>query len=435
MAGGDNQRRSGPQSREWRQLFRKQFRKTKMCRFFPSGECRYGQDCPYAHDESEIQHAPDLTKTALCEAFAKGQCNKPSDKCQFAHGPEELRTTEAFSSSQLCSKRLGGAKDGDTPSSQQQRQQPQFQQQMLQQHQQMEAMFGGASFMPHPGSNNLKLPIAMAGGQAYGGPNMLPNMQPPPHAPQLPPFFDPSSLNLGMKPSKREEESPGVSTATPGTTQHADSFNRTPLRNGRGFPGVNEHHNYWKEDDLSDEGRWGEPAMVYVDGVPIGSRHPSPERGADRAAWPRGDQSPSKAQGRMRSPQRYPDTPDYWGRTPTSTAAASPNQSPSPRRRGHGPVDSAALAFHLQGLSSVFGGNQQASQSTPAQMPNLNAWLHQSGDQQQQQQSQPSMPAFPQMMPYLQPMADGATAPGQAQWGMANNLSPFGGPMAVSAQQ
>lgn len=116
-AGG---RRSGPQSREWRQLFRKQFRKTKMCRFYPLGDCRYGTECPYAHDEEEIERPPDLTKTALCVEFQAGGCTKAAFRCPFAHGAEELRTTEAFVNSQLC-KRLpatpGEAADEELPES------------------------------------------------------------------------------------------------------------------------------------------------------------------------------------------------------------------------------------------------------------------------------------------------------------------------------
>mmetsp|Transcript_50805 Transcript_50805/g.148053 ORF Transcript_50805/g.148053 Transcript_50805/m.148053 type:complete len:585 (+) Transcript_50805:70-1824(+) len=133
MAGdgaGSGSRRSGPQSREWRQLFRKQFRKTKMCRFYPSGECRYASECPYAHDESEISHPPDLTKTALCVDFQKGCCDKDIAECPYAHGPGDLRTTEAFSNSPLCKRTSAKPQDNnedaqsDTPSPSPSRQQP-----------------------------------------------------------------------------------------------------------------------------------------------------------------------------------------------------------------------------------------------------------------------------------------------------------------------
>lgn len=107
-------RRNGHQSQAWRQLFRTQFRKTKMCRFFAKGECRYGEACPYAHNESEIEHAPDLTKTALCIQFDKGSCLKRSEDCPFAHGREELRTTEIFHESPLC-KRTTGMQESTAP--------------------------------------------------------------------------------------------------------------------------------------------------------------------------------------------------------------------------------------------------------------------------------------------------------------------------------
>mmetsp|Transcript_123918 Transcript_123918/g.264187 ORF Transcript_123918/g.264187 Transcript_123918/m.264187 type:complete len:743 (-) Transcript_123918:260-2488(-) len=88
-------RRRGPQSREWRQLFQKQVFKTKMCRFFPLGQCRYSNDCPYAHDFSELQVLPNLAKTSLCTEWQKGSC-KRGDKCQYAHGSNELRKSPVF---------------------------------------------------------------------------------------------------------------------------------------------------------------------------------------------------------------------------------------------------------------------------------------------------------------------------------------------------
>lgn len=106
-------RRSGPQSRAWRKLFRQQFHKTKLCRFYPIGECRYEDDCPYAHDQFEMEYTPDLTKTALCVEFDKGACTKSSDKCPYAHGREELRTTDAFSTSPMCKRVVGGGVGGD----------------------------------------------------------------------------------------------------------------------------------------------------------------------------------------------------------------------------------------------------------------------------------------------------------------------------------
>lgn len=67
-------------------------RKTKMCEFYEEGRCKYGKDCAFAHDESELKEAPDLRKTRICRTFATGKCNDKS--CKFAHGAEELRAQE-----------------------------------------------------------------------------------------------------------------------------------------------------------------------------------------------------------------------------------------------------------------------------------------------------------------------------------------------------
>jgi len=89
------------QSNAWRSLFRKQFNKTKMCSFFRSGECKYGADCTYAHDASDLTIAPDLTKTTMCVEWQRGCCQKKIEDCQFAHGTEDLRVTPAFGASFL----------------------------------------------------------------------------------------------------------------------------------------------------------------------------------------------------------------------------------------------------------------------------------------------------------------------------------------------
>jgi hypothetical protein len=80
----------------WRARFRQQFLKTKMCRFYEAGLCRYGEDCPYAHSEQDLSVVPDLKKTSLCDAWKRGACPRSSDQCPFAHGDEELCLTPAF---------------------------------------------------------------------------------------------------------------------------------------------------------------------------------------------------------------------------------------------------------------------------------------------------------------------------------------------------
>ncbi|CAE7623187.1 SRK2, partial [Symbiodinium sp. KB8] len=44
-----------------------QFRKTKMCRFHEVGRCRYGDQCHFAHDPSELKELTDLHKISMCE--------------------------------------------------------------------------------------------------------------------------------------------------------------------------------------------------------------------------------------------------------------------------------------------------------------------------------------------------------------------------------
>mmetsp|Transcript_71670 Transcript_71670/g.113301 ORF Transcript_71670/g.113301 Transcript_71670/m.113301 type:complete len:172 (+) Transcript_71670:3-518(+) len=76
-----------------------QFEKTRMCRFYLQGACRYeerGAQCPFAHADNEVKVRPDLNKTSLCSDWAKGKCCKSAAQCNFAHGVKELRKTDAF---------------------------------------------------------------------------------------------------------------------------------------------------------------------------------------------------------------------------------------------------------------------------------------------------------------------------------------------------
>jgi len=100
-AMGPQTQQSDVQSHAWRSLFRKQFRKTKLCRFYSLGECKYGAECAYAHDSTEVANAPDLTKTTICKDYQRGSCPKKCEDCQFAHGIEDLRVTSAFGSTFL----------------------------------------------------------------------------------------------------------------------------------------------------------------------------------------------------------------------------------------------------------------------------------------------------------------------------------------------
>eukprot|EP00930_Biecheleria_cincta_P019467 TRINITY_DN1484_c0_g2_i1.p1 TRINITY_DN1484_c0_g2~~TRINITY_DN1484_c0_g2_i1.p1 ORF type:complete len:238 (-),score=42.52 TRINITY_DN1484_c0_g2_i1:577-1290(-) len=67
------------------------FSKTKMCKFHRAGKCSKGTQCPWAHDPSELQTAPDLRCTKLCkELISTGRCTTAD--CRFAHSKEEWRT-------------------------------------------------------------------------------------------------------------------------------------------------------------------------------------------------------------------------------------------------------------------------------------------------------------------------------------------------------
>mmetsp|Transcript_39432 Transcript_39432/g.91456 ORF Transcript_39432/g.91456 Transcript_39432/m.91456 type:complete len:367 (-) Transcript_39432:173-1273(-) len=83
-----------------RSMFDKQMRKTRLCHFYLNGMCKYGSKCNFAHDEQELQNAPDLRKTRVCKAFLNGGCSNRA--CNFAHGQEELRATELCFKTTLC---------------------------------------------------------------------------------------------------------------------------------------------------------------------------------------------------------------------------------------------------------------------------------------------------------------------------------------------
>jgi len=68
-----------------------QFRKTKFCRFFESGSCRYETGCTFAHTLQELEDLPDLKKTSICKSWQSGCCKLSADECTYAHGKEDLR--------------------------------------------------------------------------------------------------------------------------------------------------------------------------------------------------------------------------------------------------------------------------------------------------------------------------------------------------------
>jgi len=67
--------------------------RTKLCKFYPLGECKRGKRCAFAHDESALREQPDLKKTSLCQNMLEGFCENGND-CVYAHSNEELRIVE-----------------------------------------------------------------------------------------------------------------------------------------------------------------------------------------------------------------------------------------------------------------------------------------------------------------------------------------------------
>lgn len=77
------------------------FLKTGMCKFHLLGMCSKGSACPYAHDASELNSAPDLFRTRMCKSLLDtGRCTDTS--CKYAHNREELRTTPQPLKTKLC---------------------------------------------------------------------------------------------------------------------------------------------------------------------------------------------------------------------------------------------------------------------------------------------------------------------------------------------
>eukprot|EP00437_Effrenium_voratum_P023734 CAMPEP_0181413682 /NCGR_PEP_ID=MMETSP1110-20121109/9104_1 /TAXON_ID=174948 /ORGANISM="Symbiodinium sp., Strain CCMP421" /LENGTH=345 /DNA_ID=CAMNT_0023536515 /DNA_START=78 /DNA_END=1115 /DNA_ORIENTATION=+ len=70
------------------------FRYTSMCRFHLAGRCERGEDCFFAHEESQLREKPDLYRTRICRSYAKtGKC-KEGPGCRFAHSQDEMRNQD-----------------------------------------------------------------------------------------------------------------------------------------------------------------------------------------------------------------------------------------------------------------------------------------------------------------------------------------------------
>jgi len=64
-------------------------RKTRICKAFLAGMCNT-PDCSFAHGEDELRSTDLCYKKTMCSWFEKGCCRN-GDSCRFAHGVEELR--------------------------------------------------------------------------------------------------------------------------------------------------------------------------------------------------------------------------------------------------------------------------------------------------------------------------------------------------------
>jgi len=67
----------------------KKMMKTRYCKHFLRGYCRYDSKCAYAHQVAELKPKPDLAKTRICLRFLSGECN--NEACAYAHGLQEMR--------------------------------------------------------------------------------------------------------------------------------------------------------------------------------------------------------------------------------------------------------------------------------------------------------------------------------------------------------
>eukprot|EP00392_Amoebophrya_sp_AT5.2_P003702 g3707.t1 len=66
--------------------------KTRPCKFYEVGICAKGEKCEFAHGNEELQAEPDYYKTKICKAWRSGEgCLLGEKACPYAHGAAELR--------------------------------------------------------------------------------------------------------------------------------------------------------------------------------------------------------------------------------------------------------------------------------------------------------------------------------------------------------
>lgn len=55
--------------------------------------CNLGNNCSFAHGEQQLRSTNQFYKTTICIGFTKGNCNL-GDNCRFAHGEQELKNPQ-----------------------------------------------------------------------------------------------------------------------------------------------------------------------------------------------------------------------------------------------------------------------------------------------------------------------------------------------------
>jgi Zinc finger C-x8-C-x5-C-x3-H type (and similar) len=85
----------------YHELYRRQFFKTALCKFYLEGRCTKGIYCEHAHSDGELFAKPVLTKSRLCKKLLRNKyCT--AEGCSFAHDILEVQRANSFFKSKMC---------------------------------------------------------------------------------------------------------------------------------------------------------------------------------------------------------------------------------------------------------------------------------------------------------------------------------------------